>query len=1215
MAAIAQAQAGDHNLIATWIGGVVPTVGDSVISTYALNIVSDWDIGHSPAQGDTVGAFLFNANGATLIISPNVKITHRGDFNIAQGDVIVGDGVTFYADSSLATTPLSQSYELDFASVSGTRRNVTVNAAGAAQNYIEIDSNPLGGRVRVTMISGIKNLVLSRIYFTNRVDTVRLEVADLNLNSVVEMCEFRTFGAISVFLGTNTKFRKNIVFGPVATSHILFEILPTVYTDLTNNVLRCGVYFRYNKFMDISGCVFEWMQTGSGCVDTWAGLDNMTLIVKKVLPTANLKFNLSKGIVKDCLMYASTGPVATHSEGAIDNSGTVSIDGLFLQHDGSPTQYHRIWGNTINQDAAVVGGNFARKCIIAKNAIGLESGQLTIYKGTRYTSSDIYNNTIFMSTPMEDGFKPIGTGIGEAARGWLHMIAGLRNNLCVTVDDGDNNSFTQLIKSSTTSISRSGTGLAGSTDTILVSTSGLFEYNGLEYQDLSGSYRVKMTSGPDIGLVRDVVASTINSVTLSLAFPNTMLGETFICFSVDHIKPDAVSNNAFYGLSSDGIIYDENLDTVTTTKVGYAHFATSTPVAIGANDIIGLRGDVSFLDLNRSIATYATEVLALPVGSAWVSGTPYVDGDIVSITRSDFFNNQSVNFVCILDTASIEPGHYTTEWRDNWEMQTIVEMQKATIGTFDSIAGAAQPNVLAWVTAGYAPTTQTLSGAGYDASDIGAVPVATIAHTVNFDQQGATVNSDPITAEVNDGESIGTLPTPPTKTGYTFGGWFTAVSGGGTEFLSSTIVSAPITVYAYWVIVDYNITYNLDGGVNAVGNPATYNIESAEIIFDPATKNGYNFNVWSVLSIPAGSTGAVSTSASFVAIDYNITYVLNGGINDPLNPNTYNIDDVEINFLTPTKLGYNFVGWTVATILAGSTGAVTTEVSWSLIDYTIDYTNTHGVANTNPATYTIEDAEVFFTPLVDDGYTFDGFTPLSIPTGSTGNGSVAAAWTVIDYAINYTLNGGINAVDNPATYNIEDTEIVFSDPTREGYTFVAWTVSVIAAGSFGVIDTSASWLIIPDTFAVTYDGNTNTGGAVPVDSTNYEALDTVTVLSNSGSLAKTGYNLTGWNTLASGLGTQYAPAETFSMPAGNVTLYAVWVEGAQPTADVFSLTPQKLSTGKINLKWRFDPKQISAVSGDFYLVRIILNEDEIADTGKADIQFIVKIKNSFETGV
>jgi predicted outer membrane repeat protein len=78
------------------------------------------------------------------------------------------------------------------------------------------------------------------------------------------------------------------------------------------------------------------------------------------------------------------------------------------------------------------------------------------------------------------------------------------------------------------------------------------------------------------------------------------------------------------------------------------------------------------------------------------------------------------------------------------------------------------------------------------------------------------------------------------------------------------------------------------------------------------------------------------------------------------------------------------------------------------------------------------------------------------------------------------------------------------------------------------------------TYSVTYDGNGNSGGSVPVDSTVYTSGQTVTVLGDTGSLVKTGTTFSGWNTAADGSGTSYVAGATFAIGTANVTLYAVW---------------------------------------------------------------------------
>ena len=81
----------------------------------------------------------------------------------------------------------------------------------------------------------------------------------------------------------------------------------------------------------------------------------------------------------------------------------------------------------------------------------------------------------------------------------------------------------------------------------------------------------------------------------------------------------------------------------------------------------------------------------------------------------------------------------------------------------------------------------------------------------------------------------------------------------------------------------------------------------------------------------------------------------------------------------------------------------------------------------------------------------------------------------------------------------------------------------------------------PATYTITYNGNTNTGGNGPTDgSSPYSVGTTVTILGNTGTLAKTGFTFSGWNTAADGSGTQYSPGNTFVISA-NTILYARWV--------------------------------------------------------------------------
>lgn len=82
--------------------------------------------------------------------------------------------------------------------------------------------------------------------------------------------------------------------------------------------------------------------------------------------------------------------------------------------------------------------------------------------------------------------------------------------------------------------------------------------------------------------------------------------------------------------------------------------------------------------------------------------------------------------------------------------------------------------------------------------------------------------------------------------------------------------------------------------------------------------------------------------------------------------------------------------------------------------------------------------------------------------------------------------------------------------------------------------------MIPTYYTVTYSGNGNTSGTVPIDSNSYLSSATVTVLGNSGSLVKTDQVFDGWNTQPDGSGTTYTQGGTFVMGSSDVVLYAKW---------------------------------------------------------------------------
>lgn len=97
----------------------------------------------------------------------------------------------------------------------------------------------------------------------------------------------------------------------------------------------------------------------------------------------------------------------------------------------------------------------------------------------------------------------------------------------------------------------------------------------------------------------------------------------------------------------------------------------------------------------------------------------------------------------------------------------------------------------------------------------------------------------------------------------------------------------------------------------------------------------------------------------------------------------------------------------------------------------------------------------------------------------------------------------------------------------------------------------ASYVIITYEYhTVTYNGNGNTSGTAPTDATKYLYNADVSTKANSGSLAKTGYTFSGWNTKADGSGTTFAVSTSNAFKiTQDTTLYAKWEAAASCTTN------------------------------------------------------------------
>ena len=371
-------------------------------------------------------------------------------------------------------------------------------------------------------------------------------------------------------------------------------------------------------------------------------------------------------------------------------------------------------------------------------------------------------------------------------------------------------------------------------------------------------------------------------------------------------------------------------------------------------------------------------------------------------------------------------------------------------------------------------------------------------YTVTFDSNGGS-DVAPAT-DLAEGTTV-KQPSNPSKTGYTFAGWYTQSDFSGTawNFATDKISAKDTTLYAKWTVNSYTVTFDSHDG--SVVPSATTDFGDFVVEPDAPTKTGYTFAGWFTASDVTGSAWDFTTYempahditlyAHWTANQYGITYDLAGGVNDSSNPSSYTYGTGVTSFAPAIKTGYTFVGW----FDAASGGNEITEITTTDIE----------------------------------------------------NKTLYAHWTANQYGIAYELDGGTNAISNPSSYTYGTGVTSFAPATKTGYTFVGWfdapsggnEITAISTTSTGAKTLYAKWEI---TYTVTYDSN----GGSTVNPEMVTAGTTVTSPTPTKDDATDNdlfagepahdFDLGGWYT-----DTALTQAFDFSTPiTGDITLYAKW---------------------------------------------------------------------------
>jgi uncharacterized repeat protein (TIGR02543 family) len=213
----------------------------------------------------------------------------------------------------------------------------------------------------------------------------------------------------------------------------------------------------------------------------------------------------------------------------------------------------------------------------------------------------------------------------------------------------------------------------------------------------------------------------------------------------------------------------------------------------------------------------------------------------------------------------------------------------------------------------------------YQAADVwkefGQLQSAAPTVTLTFNA-GAGGTVSPANQTVAQGSAVGALPTP-VRSGYTFGGWYTAENGAGTQYTAATIATGSLTLYAKWTpatAATYTLAFN--AGEGGTVSPTTQTVAQGSVVgaLPTPVRMGYTFGGWYTQQNSAGTlytentvaTGSVTLFAywiSGVAATYTLTFSAGDGATVSPTNKTVTQGAAVGALPTPARAGYTFGGW------------------------------------------------------------------------------------------------------------------------------------------------------------------------------------------------------------------------------------------------------------------------------------------------------------------
>lgn len=376
---------------------------------------------------------------------------------------------------------------------------------------------------------------------------------------------------------------------------------------------------------------------------------------------------------------------------------------------------------------------------------------------------------------------------------------------------------------------------------------------------------------------------------------------------------------------------------------------------------------------------------------------------------------------------------------------------------------------------------------------------------------------------------------------------------GGSDAADATINLTVGQSYSSAVYTDSGI---IDASTNAPGMSVSVSSKGKVTLSGTPTKAGtYTLYTWNEYEETVWYASLVVASAP-AATQYtcSLYYNANGGSGAPATQ-TYTGTSTSshtftVSSTTPTKSGYNFLGW--------STSSSATTASYSAgSSISVSY-------NGSKTLYAVWQEKVTnYTVTVYKG-NWDSFKVIGLDSSKVTSSSksyTVAKGTSIDvdwYGKSSTTGSGADY-----TYTTTYSSSCYNMASSLYGTSLGDSVTVNATGKYYPASEMTSTTTYTYQYSIAFNANGGSGAPSAVSTTGSSTSKTIALPSTVPT--RSGYTFLGWSTSSTASSASYAAGSSYSFGYGTTTLYAVWKQAS------ITVTGTPDAYGVVGSAWSFSP--------------------------------------------